>query len=144
MSSVLTSDTQLRELLQSVRTIAVVGLSERQSRPSFGVALYLVDAGYEVIPINPHIDSWQGIPAFPTVSAVDRKVDLVDVFRRPEFVMDTVEDAIAAESAAIWTQLGVVNDLATKRSVEAGIPIVVDRCTAIEHGRLIAGQERVQ
>lgn len=143
MSSQLTTDLEIRELLQTVRTIAVVGLSERQSRPSFGVARYLIDAGYEVIPINPHIESWQGIPAFPTVAATRRKIDLVDVFRRPEFVMETVEDAIAAEANAIWTQLGVVNDLAAQRSVDAGIPIVVDRCTAIEHGRLIAGQGHI-
>lgn len=143
MSSVLTSDTQIRTLLRSVRTIAVVGLSERQSRPSFGVARYLIDSGYEVIPINPHIESWQGIPAFPTVAAIVRKVDLVDVFRRPEFVLETVEDAISAGAGAIWTQLGVINPQATQRSLDAGVPIVVDRCTAIEHRRLIAGQEQV-
>ncbi len=139
--SELTTDSQIRELLLSVRTIAVVGLSERQSRPSFGVAKYLINAGYEVIPINPHVDQWQGIKAFPTVADIGRTVDLVDVFRRPSFVMDTVEDAILAESGAIWTQLGVVDENATQRSVEAGVPIVVDRCTAIEHGRLIAGRE---
>lgn len=140
MSVVLSTDQEIRDLLQTVRTIAVVGLSERQSRPSFGVARYLIDAGYEVIPINPYIKSWQGIPAYPTVSAVDRTIDLIDVFRRPEFVMDTVEDAIEAQAGAIWTQLGVVNDSAIHRSIGAGIPIVVDRCTAIEHGRLIVGQ----
>lgn len=142
MSVVLSTDQEIRDLLQTVKTIAVVGLSERQSRPSFGVARYLIDAGYEVIPINPHIESWQGIPAYPTVSSVGRKLDLVDVFRRPEFVMDTVVDAIGAQAGAIWTQLGVVNDSATQRSIGADIPIVVDRCTAIEHRRLIAGQER--
>lgn len=140
MSVELTSDAQIRELLLSARTIAVVGLSERQSRPSFGVAKYLIDADYEVIPINPHVDRWQGIQAFPRVAAIGRQVDIVDVFRRPEFVMDTVEDAIAARSGAIWTQLGVVDDSATKRAIDAGIPIVVDRCTAIEHRRLITGQ----
>lgn len=144
MSSVLASDDEIRDLLLGVRSIAVVGLSERQSRPSFGVARYLMNAGYEVIPINPHIESWQGIPAYPTVTAVDRRVDLVDVFRRPNFVLETVEDAIAAESGAVWTQLGVVSEEATQRAVEADMPMVIDRCTAIEHGRLIghAGRSR--
>ncbi len=142
MSSVLTSDDEIRDLLLGVRSIAVVGLSERQSRPSFGVARYLMNAGYEVIPINPHIESWQGIPAYPTVTAVDRRVDLVDVFRRPNFVLETVEDAITAESGAVWTQLGVVSEEATQRAAEADLPIVVDRCTAIEHGRLIGNAGR--
>ncbi len=144
MSTVLTSDAEIRTLLQSVRSIAVVGLSERRSRPSFGVAEYLIESGYEVIPINPHIDRWQGIPAFPSIASTGRKIDLVDVFRRPEFVLDVVNDAISANSTAIWTQLGVVNDEATRRSIEAGLPIVVDRCTAIEHRRLIAGSEPIR
>ena len=137
MSGLLSTDAEISNLLERVKTIAVVGLSERSSRPAFGVAKYLIDAGYEVIPINPHVESWQGIPAYPTVSAVGRRVDLVDVFRRPSFVMETVEDAIAAQAGAIWTQLGVVDDQATSRAIAAGVPIVVDRCTAIEHGRLI-------
>ncbi len=140
MSRLLETDSEITDLLQVTQTIAVVGLSERQSRPSFGVAMYLIDAGYEVIPINPHIDYWQGIPAYPDVATVGRKIDLVDVFRRPDFVMQTVEDAVQAEAGAVWTQLGVVNDDATRRSINAGIPIVVDRCTAIEHRRLIAGR----
>lgn len=139
MSRQLTADSDIKALLRSANTIAVVGLSERQSRPSFGVAKYLMGVGYEVIPVNPHISEWQGIQAYPTVAAAGRKVDLVDVFRRPDFVMDTVEDGIAAGVGAFWTQLGVVNDEATECAVSAGIPIVVDRCTAIEHRRLIAG-----
>lgn len=141
MSHEVTTDAEIEELLRATQTIAVVGLSERQSRPSFGVAKYLMSVGYEVVPINPHIEQWQGIPAFPTVTATQRKIDLVDVFRRPEFVLDTVEDAIEAEAGAVWTQLGVVNDEATQRSISAGVPIVVDRCTAIEHRGLIAAQE---
>ena len=144
MNRELTSDQEIEDLLRRSSTVAVVGLSERQSRPSFGVAKYLIEAGYEVVPINPHIDRWQGIPAYPTVAAADRRVDLVDVFRRPSFVLDTVEDAIQAGAGAVWTQLGVVNDEATRRSVSAGVPIVVDRCTAIEHRRLIKYQERSQ
>ncbi len=140
----LTSDSQIRDLLLAARTIAVVGLSERRSRPSFGVAKYLIDSGYEVIPINPHVDTWQGIPAYPDVASVGRPVDLVDVFRRPKFVIDTVEDAIKAQARAIWTQLGVVDETATARAIEAGLPIVVNRCTAIEHERLISGQERTR
>jgi predicted CoA-binding protein len=144
MSTVLSSDSEIRNLLQSVRSIAVVGLSESSSRPSFGVARYLMDAGYEVIPVNPHISSWQGIPTFPSVAAIGKTVDLVDVFRRPEFVLETVEDAIAAHSGIVWTQLGVISNVATKRAVDSGMPIVVDRCTAIEHRRLIASPEALR
>ena len=143
MSSLLTSDTEIAELLRRTHTIAVVGLSERQSRPAFRVAKYLQSVGYEVIPINPHTDAWQGIPAFPTVAAVGRKVDMVDVFRRPAFVLDTVEDAIAANAGSVWTQLEVVNEEATRRATEVDLPIVVDRCTAIEHRRLLGSAERV-
>jgi predicted CoA-binding protein len=141
MSSLLTSDGDIRNLLTSVRTIAVVGLSERRSRPSFGVATYLMNAGYEIIPVNPRLDSWMNITAYPSVTAIGRPVDLVDVFRRPEFVLETVEDAVAANSGAIWTQLGVINEEATNRAVAAGLPTVVDRCTLIEHRRLIADGE---
>ena len=75
MTTLLTTDAQILDLLESARTIAVVGLSERQSRPSFGVAQYLIDVGYEVVPINPHIDHWQGIQAYPSVAAIGQKVD---------------------------------------------------------------------
>ena len=119
----------------------MVGLSDSSSRPSFGVARYLIEVGYEVIPINPRITHWQGIPAYPSLTAIGRPVDLVDVFRKPEFVLETVEDAIAARSGAIWTQLGVISDAGTDRAVAADLPIVVDRCTAIEHRRLISESE---
>ena len=136
MNTVLSSDPEIRELLQSARTIAVVGLSARTTRPSYGVARYLAEAGYEIIPVNPHADNWEGIPAFPDLSSIDRKVDLVDVFRRPDFLPATVEDAIQAGVGAVWTQLGVDNPQATEMCVNAGIPIVINRCTAIEHRRL--------
>lgn len=144
MSAILSSDSDIRTLLRSVRSIAVVGLSETSSRPSFGVAKYLMDAGYEIIPVNPHLSRWQGITAYPSLAAIGRTVDRVDVFRRPEFLLETVEDAIASHAGAIWTQLGVVSDMATSRAMEAGVPIVVDRCTAIEHRRLIAVPEVLQ
>lgn len=141
MSAILSSDPEIRTLLQTVRSIAVVGLSERSSRPSFGVARYLIDAGYEVIPVNPNLTGWHGISSYPSLTAIGRPVDMVDVFRRPEFLLETIEDAIAARSGAVWTQLGVVSDEATGRAVAAGLQIVVDRCAAVEHRRLIAGPE---
>lgn len=141
MSVILSTDADIAKLLGAVRSIAVVGISENSHRPSFGVARYLMDAGYEIIPVNPNLTKWQGIPAYPSLSEIGRAVDLVDVFRKPEFVLEVVEDAIAANSGAVWTQLGVVSDEATNRAVEARLPIVVDRCTAIEHRRLIADPE---
>ena len=141
MNAILSTDADILGLLRSVRSIAVVGISVSSHRPSFGVARYLMDAGYEIIPVNPHIAIWQGIPAYPSLTEIGRAVDLVDVFRKPEYVLGAVEDAIAAKTGAVWTQLGVVSDEATNRAVEAGLPIVVDRCTAIEHRRLIADPE---
>ncbi len=142
MSSSLSSDAEITELLRNASTIAVVGLSERKTRAAFGVAKYLQSAGYEVVPINPHIESWQGIPAYPTVTASQREIDIVDVFRRPKFVLETVNDAITARASAVWTQLGVVDEEATQRALDAGLPIVVDRCITIEHRRLL-GQKVV-
>ena len=138
--SVLTSDAELIKLLKSVKSIAVVGISDSEDRPSYGVARYLREVGYEVIPVNPNLDKWEGLKAFPTVEAIGRHVDMVDVFRRPEALMDVVDDVLAADAGALWTQFGVVDANATDRAVAAGIPTVIDHCVKIEHRRLIAGR----
>lgn len=141
MTTLLSTDLELRQLLESAKTIAVVGLSENESRASFGVAKYLISAGYEVIPVNPQLSSWQGIAAYPTVEVIGRPVDIVDVFRGSEFLLAVVEDAIAASAGAVWAQLGITDDAAIARSTAASLPIVVDHCAKMEHRRLIAGRE---
>lgn len=118
----------IRALLQSVRTIAVVGLSPNPRRPSHGVARALQQFGYKVIPVRPAVAEVLGERAYPSLSAVAEPFDLVDVFRSPEHVAALVDECIALGAKAIWLQDGVVDEAAAKRAVEAGITVVMDRC----------------
>lgn len=123
-------------LLSSAHTIAVVGLSDRPERSSYGVAQYLAEAGYRIIPVNPAIAEWRGIPAVGALSDITEPVDIVDVFRRPEFVPAIVEGAIAIGARAVWLQQGIRNDEAAKKAEGAGLFFVQDRCLALEHSKL--------
>ncbi|HEX9488479.1 MAG TPA: CoA-binding protein [Gemmatimonadales bacterium] len=130
----------LRDILQTARTIAVVGLSPTPTRPSHGVARYLRDAGYRILPVNPGHSTILGEKSYPTLTAAaaDHTIDIVDVFRRSEFVGAIVDEAIALPSPPrlIWLQLGVVDDAARARAQAAGIPCVMDRCLMVEHRAL--------
>ncbi len=134
----LTTDTDIRSLLQHARTIAVVGMSDKPWRDSFEVASYLIEHGYTVIPVNPNVPAVKGLPAYPDISSIGQHVDIVDVFRRPEHLPRVVEDAARSHAGALWLQLGVVHEAAIARAVEHGLPVVVDRCIMVEHGRLLA------
>ncbi|MEX0762264.1 MAG: CoA-binding protein [Dehalococcoidia bacterium] len=133
------SNDEIRELLRNARNIAVVGLSNQSDRPSNSVARYLRNAGYRIFPVNPMIDEWDGLPAYDSVRNVPGKVDIVDVFRRPEYVPPVVDDAIAAGAGAIWMQVGVVNAGAAQAAWDAGLVVIMDRCAMVEHRKLIAG-----
>ena len=127
------------EFLRTTRRIAVVGASSNEARPSFGVFRYLVHQGYECVPINPAERAILGVPAFRTLrEAVDATgpFDIVDVFRRPEHTPDIARSAVTTGSGALWMQLGVVNWEAAQIAHDAGLPVVMDRCTAIEHRRI--------
>jgi uncharacterized protein len=128
----------LRDLLERTRTIAMVGASTDPWRPSFGVAGYLARAGYRVVPVNPTSvgRSLHGEPFRASLADVGEPVDLVNVFRRPEFVPGVLEEAIAIGAPAVWLQLGIRHPLAPQRAREAGIALVMDRCISIEHRRL--------
>jgi len=130
----------LRDILRVARTIAVVGLSPKPTRPSHGVARYLRDAGYRIVPVNPGHSTILGEKSYPTLTAAaaDHTIDIVDVFRRSEFVGAIVDEAIATQSRPrlIWLQLGVVDDAAQARAQAAGIPCVMDRCLMVEHRAL--------
>ncbi|MCS6954121.1 MAG: CoA-binding protein [Bryobacteraceae bacterium] len=126
----------IAELLRSARTIAVVGLSSKPWRPSHGVAEYMQRAGYRIIPVNPNETEVLGEKAYPRLEAVPEKVDIVNVFRRPEFVLEIVEAAIRVGAPAIWLQEGVVNEEAAQRARQAGLFVVMDRCILKEHRRL--------
>ena len=125
------------ELLNSARTIAVVGLSGKRMRPSYGVSEYLQRAGYRVIPVNPHETEVLGEKAYPSLEAVPEKIDIVDVFRRPEFVPAIVEAAIRIGARAVWMQEGVVHEEAAARARAAGLAVVMDRCILKEHRKLM-------
>ena len=127
------------EILRDARTIALVGASPRRNRPSHGVMRYLLEHGYRVIPVRPRdCDDVLGIPCVASLSEVDEPIDLVDVFRRPEFCADVARDAVAAGAGAVWLQLGIVSPEARRIAVEAGLDYVEDACTAIVHRHELA------
>ena len=123
-------------LLARSKTVAVVGASPKEDRPSYDVFSYLRAHGYDAVPINPAIAELQGVKAYPSLAAyaADRGApDVVDVFRKPDDLMPIVDEAIAAGARAIWFQLGVVNDAAIARADAAGLDVVVDLCMKTEH-----------
>lgn len=130
-------------VLRAARRIAVVGCSSRPERPSFTVFRYLVHQGYECVPVNPAERSVLGIPAFRSLrEAVDATgpFDIVDVFRRSEFCVPHAEEAVAVGARCLWLQLGVVNWAAAQIAHDAGLSVVMDRCTAIDHRALVRGR----
>jgi predicted CoA-binding protein len=124
------------ELLGTARTIAVVGLSSRRTRPSYGVAEYMQGAGYRIIPVNPHETEVLGERAYPDLASIPVPIDIVDIFRRPEFVPDIVDAALRAGAKAIWMQEGIVHEDAARRARAAGLTVVMDRCILKEHRKL--------
>jgi predicted CoA-binding protein len=121
------------ELLSRIKTIAVVGLSGSPLRPSHGVSAYMQSQGYRIIPVNPHIREALGENSYPSLLEVPEKIDLVDVFRRPEYVDEIVEQAIKLKIPAIWLQEDVVNQRAAEKARTAGMFVVMDRCVLKEH-----------
>jgi predicted CoA-binding protein len=123
----------IEELLSRAKTIAVVGLSDSPLRPSHGVSAYMQSQGYQIIPVNPQIAEALGEKSYPSLLEVPDKIDVVDVFRRPEFVDEIVEQAIQLKIPAIWLQEDVINERAAERARNAGIFVVMDRCILKEH-----------
>jgi predicted CoA-binding protein len=121
------------KLLKSARNIAVVGLSASPLRPSHGVAAYMQSHGYKIIPVNPEITNVLGEDAYSSLADVPEKIDIVDIFRRPEFVPPIVDQAIQLKVSAIWMQEGVVHNQAAEKARRAGILVVMDRCILKEH-----------
>ncbi len=125
----------LRALLQEAKRIAVVGLSPKPWRASHQVALYLQQAGYRIVPVNPEHDVVLGERSYPslTAAAAAGPIDVVDVFRRSEFAGPIVDEAIALKPRLIWLQVGVVDEAAAARATAAGIPFIMDRCLMVDH-----------
>jgi len=123
----------IADLLRRAKTIAVVGLSRNPMRPSHGVSAYMQSHGYHIIPVNPHIEECLGEKAYASLLDVPEKIDIVDVFRRPEFVEEVVDQAIQLKVPAVWMQEDVVHEKAAEKARKAGIFVVMDRCILKEH-----------
>ena len=121
------------KLLTNAKTIAVVGLSDSPLRPSHGVSAYMQSQGYRIIPVNPAIRGALGEKAVASLAEIKEKIDIVDVFRRSEFVPEVVDEAIRLKVPAIWMQEGVVHEAAAEKARKAGIVVVMDRCILKEH-----------
>jgi len=126
----------ISEILHSSHTIAVVGLSGKRFRPSYGVAEYMKQAGYRIIPVNPQEREVLGERAYADLDSVPDAIDIVDIFRRSEYVPEIVEAAIRKGAKVIWMQEGVVHEEAARRAEEAGLAVVMDRCILKDHRRL--------
>ena len=124
---------EIGKLLKTAKTIAVVGLSDSPLRPSHGVSAYMQSNGYRIIPVNPSINGALGEKAVASLSEIKEKIDIVDIFRRSEFVPEVVDEAIRLKVAAIWMQEGVEHEAAAEKARKAGIVVVMDRCILKEH-----------
>jgi predicted CoA-binding protein len=124
------------DLLRKSRTIAVVGLSSKRFRPSYGVAEYMQEQGYRIIPVNPNESEVLGEKSYRSIEDVPEHIDIVDIFRRSEFVGPIVESAIRVGANAVWMQEGVVHEEAAQKARDAGLAVVMDRCILKEHMRL--------
>ena len=128
------SEAYLQGILKSVNSIAMVGASPDKTKFSYGVLRVLNETGYDMIPVNPRpgLNEIRGIKVFPSLSSIDRPVDMVEVFRRPEDLMDITKEAIAIGAKVLWGQIGVVDHDAAKLAEDAGLQVVMDRCPKIE------------
>jgi len=132
-------DETLRLALMGARTIAVVGLSDKASRPSYGVARYLQSQGYRIIPVNPSYTEVLGQRCYPNLAAIGEPVDVVDCFRKSEDIVPIAREAVAIGAKVLWMQLGIRNEEATRIALDAGLDVVMDRCIKIEHARILGG-----
>ena len=134
-------DDELREILRTSRRIAVVGLSRKPERPSHGVAAYLQRAGYEIVPVHPLGGVTLGAPVHPDLrsAAATGPIDIVDIFRRSEFIPALLDDLLAVRPRLVWMQFDIVHDATARRLEEDGIRVVMDRCLAVDHLALMGG-----
>lgn len=130
---------RLRRILSTSKKVAVVGLSANWYRPSYFAAKYLIDHGYDVFPVNPNYQEVLGRRCWPDLESLPGKVDVVDIFQKPERVPQLVEQAIGIGAKVVWMQIGIVHEEAARRAREAGLDVVMNRCMKIEYARLFGG-----
>ena len=129
----------IRNILDSYKTVAMVGLSGNWYRPSFFAAKYLLEHGFQVIPVNPNYQEILGQKCYPDLASIPQQVDIVDLFQRSDQVLQFVQPAIDRQAKVLWLQLGIVNDAAAAQAEGAGLQVVMDRCMKIEYARLFGG-----
>lgn len=127
----------IEQILKKYKHIAVVGLSQNKNKPSYGVAKYIQSQGYKIYPVNPKYDEILGEKCYPDLESIDHPIDIVDIFRRPEAVMPVVEEAIQINAKVVWMQLGIVNEAAAERALNAGLDVVMDHCIKVEHSKYL-------
>ena len=132
-----TDDTAIKSLLESMRRIAVVGISAKEDRASHGIAKFLIGQGFEVVGVNPTLEEVLGVPVYPSLTEVPGAIDLVDIFRRSDAVPPIVDEAIARSVGAIWMQEDVISEESASKAQAAGIDTVMDRCIYKEWLRLM-------
>ncbi len=133
--------TELYSFLKKSKTIAIVGISDREDRASRYVSEYMQGEGYTIFPVNPNIDEWHGLESYASVAEIPgaARIDIVDVFRRPEFVLPVARSAIDAGARVLWLQQGIVNDEAAELAAAAGLSVVMDSCIMVAHKSMKLG-----
>ena len=129
---------EIAELLKHSRTIAVVGISKKPERDSYKVAKYLKEHGYKIIPVNPRYDEVLGEKCYPDLKSIPEKIDIVDIFRKPDAIPPIVDEAIEVGAKAVWMQLGLAHNEAAEKARKAGLQVVMSKCIKIEHGKLFS------
>ncbi len=127
------------EKILDYKTIAVVGISDDSTRPSYSVATFLDLHGYRVIPVNPKLSEWNGKKCYPDLYSIPEKVDIVDIFRRSDAIPPVVDEAIAIKAKVVWMQEGIMNEEAAAKAEKAGIEVVMDKCIKKEYVKLKGG-----
>jgi len=122
-----------------IKNIAIVGLSDKSNRPSYEVGKYLMDHGFKIFPVNPNIDNFLGIKAYKTLSDIKESIDVVDIFRKSEFVEPIIEEAIKVGAKMIWMQEGVSDEKAASKARASGLTVVMDVCMMKEHKKIVNG-----
>ncbi|KUG23801.1 succinyl-coa synthetase, alpha subunit-related [hydrocarbon metagenome] len=130
-------DEEVALLLKKARTIAIVGLSDTPTRDSHSVALYMMEKGYRIIPVNPNCSEILGEKSYPDLLSIPDKVDIVDIFRKTEFIPEIVDEAIKIKAGAIWMQLDLYHEQAARKAREAGLTVIQSKCIKIEHAVLL-------
>jgi predicted CoA-binding protein len=125
----------IEEILKKYKDIAVVGISDKPDRYSYQVAKFLMDRGYNIIPVNPMLEEWMGKKVYKDIHSIDHNIDVVDIFRKPEFIVDIVKDS-GGKAKVIWMQEGIVNEEAEKLAENMGMEVVMDKCMKKEYEKL--------